>query len=122
MNGTTKKLKVLKFNPVTSFHEEWRTDAIPDVEGKTFVLKEDGSLLVCGDQVIGTDSKIFFIKVSPEGVAGKSDEFRTFSGYAGKVIETYDKGVIMVGTTSPASNGTMIQLIKTDMDYFMLKK
>ena len=68
----------------------WRTDAVMDsknspvtIEGKTFALKDDGSILVCGDQVNGIDSKIFFIKISPEGVAGFSDEFRTFSGYAG---------------------------------------
>ncbi len=123
LNGTTKSLKVLKLNPTSSFQEDWKTDVKNGIEGKTFALKEDGSLLVCGDQAVGTaDSKIYFIKVESNGTAGKSDEFRTFSGYAGKVIETYDRGIIMVGTTAPASNGTMIQLIKTDTDYFMLKK
>lgn len=120
--ATNKSLLLIKLNSSSSFQEVWRTSAFSGLNGKTFVLKEDETILVCGDKVVGTDSKIYFIKVGSDGVAGTSDEFRTFSGYASKIIETYDKGVIMVGTTAPATNGTMIQLIKTDMDYFMLMK
>lgn len=118
ITAINKNLKVLKLN--SSFDRNWKTDSIPSTEGKSFTLKEDGSLLVCGEKIVGTESRIYFVKIDDKGEVYHGDElFRTFSGYVGKVIETNDKGVIIVGTS--LTNGTMIQLIKTDRDLFLLK-
>jgi len=111
-------LKVLKLD--NTYKEKWY-DAIPSTEGKSFSLLEDGSILICGEQIIGAEARIYFATVDPTGVISHGDEyFRTLPGYAGKIIETNDKGVIMVGTTG-STYGTMVQLIKTDKDLFLLK-
>lgn len=116
---STKNFKILKFN--SGYQEEWRTETINAIEGKSFALKEDGTIIVCGEQVVETNSEIHFYKIESNGSMYKGGEIsKTFSGNVGRVIETKDKGIILVGTTS-STYGTMVQLIKTDKDLFLLK-
>ncbi len=91
------------------------------LKAKAFAYQTDGSVMVCSESVSEGNSLIHFIKINPDGSIFNNEEyFKTLGGNASKIIETRDKGLIMVGSTN-STYGTNIQLIKTDKDYFMLK-
>lgn len=118
-NSSRISCKVLLLD--SGFIKISESDAIEDTEGNTFLLRKDGSILFAGNKVIGSKQVITFTKLDNIGSTLKtSTEYRTFSGNVSKIIETNDKGVVMIGTTS--GYGTMVQLIKTDKDLFMLKQ
>ncbi len=100
---------------------EWSYAATGSIEAKSVALKEDGSLMIASESVVGGNSVINFIKINSDGTVFNGEQyFKTFTGNVGRIIETKDKGLIMVGSTNP-TYGTNVQLIKTDKDYFMLK-
>lgn len=119
-NNTSQiSCKVLRLD--SDFTKISESDVIEATEGNTFLLRKDGSILSAGNKVIGNKQVINFTKIDNSGgTLRTSSEYRTFPGYVSKVIETNDAGVVMIGTTS--SYGTMVQLIKTDKDLFMLKQ
>lgn len=91
------------------------------INAAAFAYQADGSVMVCGETGSADAALIHFIKINPDGTIFNSEEyFKTLGGSVGKIIETWDKGLIMVGSTTP-TYGMNIQLIKTDKDYFMLK-
>ena len=116
-NPTLSSTRLTKLN---LFTQEWQTETINEVTGKSVAYNEDGTLMVCGEKTVAGNQEINFIKVSAEGSTDGTQVFRTFSGTAGKLIATKDKGLILVGSTN-STYGVNIQLIKTDKDYFMLK-
>jgi hypothetical protein len=77
--------------------------------------------MICGESIVDGNSIINCIKVDANGSAEYgSQSFRTFQGTISRIIQTKDKGLILVGTTNPTF-GANVQLIKTDMDLFLLK-
>jgi len=112
--------KLLKLNPNLS--EEWSTESISSISGISVAHNDDETLMVCGESVDDeSNSQINFILVNPDGSAYYGQPFfRTFQGRVGRVIQTSDKGLILIGTTN-STYGANVQLIKTDKDYFMLK-
>jgi hypothetical protein len=100
---------------------EWQTELISSITGKTIAYNEDGTLMICGESIVDGNSIINCIKVDANGSAEYgSQSFRTFQGTISRIIQTKDKGLILVGTTNPTF-GANVQLIKTDMDLFLLK-
>lgn len=103
------------------FGQVWLSETFNSVLGRSIAYNDDGTLMVCGDIDEGGLSKIKFIKVNADGTVYMNvDYFKTFLGTARKIIQTKDKGLILVGSTN-ATYGINVQLIKTDKDYFMLK-
>jgi hypothetical protein len=117
-NLTSTKLS--KLNP--NLTEAWSTESISSIAGKSVTYNDDETLMVCGESIDDEDnSQINFILVNPDGSTYYGQQFfRTFQGKVGRVIQTKDRGLILVGTTN-STYGTNVQLIKTDKDYFMLK-
>jgi len=120
-NGQSGGSNLSKLNSDNS--EVWLSETFNSVVGKSVAYCSDGSLMVCGEAVDdGGFSIIKFIKVNADGtVYMNTDYFKTFLGTAEKIMQTKDKGLIMVGATN-STYGTNVQLIKTDKDYFMLNK
>jgi hypothetical protein len=116
--NTLSGTKLYKLN--LNLEKQWETETINSVTGKSLAYTEEGNLFICGESVVEGTSYVNTIKVDATGEAlyGPS-VFRTFQGTLGKVLQTGDKGLILIGTT--ATFGANIQLIKTDKDYFMLK-
>jgi hypothetical protein len=109
------QLKILKYKNYTL---EWESKDPPsDLTGKSFTMQEDGSLFITGDY----NGEINFVKVDSNGDSyyGTSD-YKTIPGNSGKILTTPDNGFILVGNTV-SSVGTMVQLIKTDKDLYLLK-
>lgn len=120
-NGQSGGSNLSKLNSGNS--EVWLSETFNSIVGKSVAYCSDGSLMVCGEAVDdGGLSIIKFIKVNADGTVYMNvDYFKTFLGTVEKVIQTKDRGLIMVGATN-STYGTNVQLIKTDKDYFMLKK
>jgi len=119
-NSIQSSFKVSKLN--LSYSEEWHTESISSIVGKSVAYNDDGTLTICGESILEGNSIINFIKVNADGSTYYGQQyFRTFQGTVGRVIQTKDKGLIMVGTTNE-TYGKNVQLIKTDKNYFMLKK
>jgi hypothetical protein len=55
-----------------------------------------------------------------DGSVQESTELKNFPGDVKSMINTKDNGVIAIGTTSP-EYGTMVRLIKTDAELYLLK-
>ncbi len=112
----------MQLSKLNSSHiEEWKTEMISPVTGKTFVYNEDGTLLIFAETAEDGTTLINTIKVDAGGSTEYgAQSFRTFPGTIGKAIQTNDKGVIFVGTTNPTF-GANVQLVKTDKDLFLLK-
>lgn len=105
----------------TGLSQVWRTDDINSIVAKSVAMKNDGTIIIAGENTLEGTTYINFIKVDNNGeVYYGNDVFRTFQGNVGKVLKTNDDGLILVGTTA-STFGKTIQLIKTDKDYFMLK-
>ena len=118
-NNAQSSTKLSKLN--SSNDEEWHTELISSIAGKSIAYHDDGTLMVCGESVEEGNPAISFIKVDSNGNTDYGPQsFRTFQGTIGRVIQTKDKGLIIVGTTN-ATFGANIQLIKTDKDLFLLK-
>ncbi len=105
----------------TGLSQVWRTNDINSIVAKSVAMKNDGTIIIAGENTLEGTTYINFIKVDNSGEAYYgNDVFRTFQGNVGKVLKTNDDGLILVGTTA-STFGKTIQLIKTDKDYFMLK-
>jgi hypothetical protein len=120
INKNQTSLKLSKLN--SGYIEEWQTETINSITGKSVVYNVDGTLMIGGESVddLG-NSLINFIKINSDGSVYNGQTYRTFLGTIGRLIQTSDNGLIMVGTTNE-TYGKNVQLIKTDKDYFMLKK
>lgn len=120
INKNQTSLKLSKLN--SGYIEEWQTETINSITGKSVVYNVDGTLMIGGESVddLG-NSLINFIKINADGSVYNGQTYRTFLGTIGRLIQTSDNGLIMVGTTNE-TYGKNVQLIKTDKDYFMLKK
>lgn len=120
INNSQSGLKLSKLN--SGYIEEWQTETISSVVGKSVAYNEDGTLMICGESIDDLGNPLInFIKVNADGSVYYGQQFyRTFYGTIGRVMQTKDKGLILVGTTN-STYGTNVQLIKTDKDYFMLK-
>ena len=118
INKNQTSLKLSKLN--SGYIEEWQTETINSITGKSVVYNIDGTLMIGGESVddLG-NSLINFIKINVDG--SLQQFYRTFHGTIGRLMQTNDNGLIMVGTTNE-TYGKNVQLIKTDKDYFMLKK
>lgn len=113
----TSNIKLTKLN--SSNDLVWEYKSTGTIKAKSFAYQSDGSIMICGET--SNDGLIHFIKMNADGTLFQTENyFRTFSGNVARIIETSDKGLIMVGSTS-ATYGKNIQLIKTDKDFFMLK-
>jgi len=55
-----------------------------------------------------------------DGAVQESTDLKNFPGDVRSIINTKDNGVIAIGTTSP-EYGTMVRLIKTDAELYLLK-
>jgi hypothetical protein len=111
--------KLLKIS--TGFVEEWQTESINSISGKTFTYSENGMLLVLGETIVQTNTLINTIEVDDSGITDYgSNSFRTIQGSIENVKFTTDKGFIIIGSTN-ATFGTKLQLIKTDRDLFLLR-
>jgi hypothetical protein len=116
---SSSKVKLCRYN--TNFTEEWHTDLIDGVIGKSVAYNADGTLMICGESKVDGNQVINFIKVKEDGSTGYGAQlFKAFPGTVGKLIATKDNGLILIGSTN-STYGINIQLIKTDKDYFMLK-
>jgi len=108
-------LKILKVN--SDFSINWISDPILNISGKCMTDEINGEIFICGSY----NNEIIFAKVDNNGTSyyGES-EFKKYPGTAGSIINTPDNGLLVVGTTS-GTYGTMVQLIKTDKDLYLLK-
>jgi hypothetical protein len=119
LSNSSSGTQLLKLN--ASHIIEWQTEKIASVTGKSFAYKDDGTIMICGESTEGGVSSINFIKVDASGSTDYGPQsFRNLQGSIERVIQTKDKGLILVGTTN-GTFGSRVQLIKTDKDYFMLK-
>ncbi|RPH30584.1 MAG: hypothetical protein EHM93_15535 [Bacteroidales bacterium] len=116
----TSSTKLSKLD--SNYEWVWDYKSSSPIIAKAFTYQVDGSLMVCGETIVEGNSLLHFIKINPDGTLYKDEGyFKTFGGNVERIIETRDNGLIMVGSTTP-TYGMNIQLIKTDKDYFMLKK
>lgn len=92
-----------------------------DLNAKSLTFRYDGTVLICAEQDDNGINYIHFLKVSNGTLSNGDAFFKTFPGTVSRMIETKDKGFILIGSTND-TYGMNIQLIKTDMDYFMFKK
>lgn len=91
-----------------------------DLEAKSLTFRYDGTVLICAEKDDNGINYIHFLKVSNGALSNGDGFFKTFPGTVSKMIETRDKGYILIGSTND-TYGMNIQLIKTDKDFFMLK-
>ncbi len=120
--GGASNFKLSKLNPDLKTSIWDFKPANSSIFAKALAYQNDGSLMVCGESSADGNPLIHFIKLNPDGSVFNSENyFKTISGNIGKIKETRDNGLIMVGSTA-ATYGMNIQLIKTDKDYFMLIK
>lgn len=105
-------LKILKIN--SDYSIAWESQPIFNFEGKCMTYWNDESFYICGNY----NNEIVFAQVDQDGNA--YDNFKKYPGTAGSIINTPDNGLLIVGTTSN-TYGTMVQLIKTDKDLYLLK-
>lgn len=118
-NSSQSGTKLSKLNANNS--EVWHTESISSITGKTVTYNANGTLMLCGESIVDGNSEINFIQINADGSTNYGDQyFRTLQGTVGKIVKTWDNGLIIVGTTN-STYGTNVQLIKTDKDYFMLK-
>ncbi len=111
--------KLFKLNSSNSVVWDYESSII---KAKSVAYNEDGSLIVCGESEVEGNSQIHFIKINTDGTIYKNEDyFRFFKGTVGRLINTKDNGLLLIGSTND-TYGMNIQLIKTDKDYFMLKK
>ncbi len=115
-NATKTKLSLLN----DSYNEVWSYTNV-DLKAKSVTCRYDGSVIICAEEVVDEISYIHFLKISNGALTNGDAYFKTFPGTVSKMIETKDKGYILIGSTNE-TYGMNIQLIKTDKDYFMLKK
>ncbi len=67
-----------------------------------------------------SNSNIVLSTINNQGeIVRNSSSFNTLPGSVSRIYKTNDKGLIFIGSTS-TTYGTMIQLIKTDSELFML--
>lgn len=119
LTNSSSGMQLSKLNK--NYDIEWQTELIDTIYAKSLARNEDGTFMVCGESLKEGTSLINFIKVDTLGSTENGKEsFRTLQGTVGKLSQTKDKGLILVGTTNPIY-GAMVQLIKTDKDLFMLK-
>lgn len=102
--------------------EVWLSETFNSITGKSIAYNDDGSLMICGESLDdGGFPIIKFIRVNADGTVYMGvNYYKSYLGTVEKVIQTKDKGLILIGATN-ATYGTNVQLIKTDKDYFMLK-
>jgi len=120
-NSSQSYTRLLKLTPDFEEDADWQSEEINSISGKAFASYEDKTQIICGESVQEGNSFINTIKIDALGSAQYGAEsFRTLQGSIGKVKQTKDKGLILVGTTN-ATFGVRIQLIKTDEELFLLK-
>ena len=119
--GSSSQIKLSKLNSDKS--EVWSYVSTGPIIAKSLACQEDGSLMICGEErVDASTTLIHFVKINADGTLFNDEQyFKTIGGNIGRIIETKDKGLIIIGSTNPVY-GRNIQLIKTDKDYFMLNK
>lgn len=80
----------------------------------------DGAIIISGE----TGGSTSFFRVDDSGASAEVYSgqalFKTISGELNSMIKTIDKGLVMVGATA-STYGTMVQLIKTDKNLYLLK-
>lgn len=119
LSTSSSNTKLTLFN--NSFNEVW-SYVNNDVTAKTLTLKYDGTVMICAEKEEDNGiTYIHFLKVSNGTLNNGDTFFKIFPGTVSRMKETKDKGFILIGTTND-TYGMNIQLIKTDKDYYMLKK
>ncbi|BDX36910.1 hypothetical protein CYCD_02650 [Tenuifilaceae bacterium CYCD] len=109
--------KVLKRSSDYPYPQIWETESISNFKGKSITLSQNGELFIVGEY----GNQIQFVEVDSQGAAYYGAEvFLTYPGSVGKIINTVDNGLLVVGSTTSAYN-SMVQLIKTGSDLYLLK-
>lgn len=107
--------KVIKLS--SDYTKIWETESIPNFTGKSITLNNAGEIYIAGEY----GSQIQFAQVDSQGAMYYGAElFSTYPGSVGKIINTEDNGLLVVGSTTSAYN-SMVQLIKTGSDLYLLK-
>lgn len=103
-----------------SLNTVWQTTLSAAMDGGAMTRKTDETIMITG--VNGTDVSFYLLDDlgSSTNVYSGLEEFKIISGDLNSMNKTNDKGLIMVGAT-PSTYGTMVQLIKTDRDLYLLK-
>lgn len=79
------------------------------------LINENTLLLACDNS---SGVTFYRVNISSNGVES-INELKTYSGSVKSILTTKDKGVVCVGTTAP-DYGSMLRLIKTDKDLYLL--
>ena len=112
---TANRSKVNKF--AANYTVEWTAESPLNFSGESLTLKDDGTFFILCEN----NDKMTLVKVDSNGDLYSGDaEFKNLASDAGAIISTPDNGLIIVGSTTSAF-GTMVQLIKTDKDLYLLK-
>ncbi len=107
--------KVIKLS--SDYTKIWETESIPNFTGRSITLNNAGEIYIAGE----SGSQIQFAEVDSQGAMYYGAElFSTYPGSVGKIINTEDNGLLIVGATTSAYN-SMVQLIKTGSDLYLLK-
>jgi hypothetical protein len=104
----------------SNFEEEWQTQSISSITGKTIVPGVDDKQILLGESIDATNFLINTILVNSDGSIENGNDFRTLLGSVETAKPTLDGGLILIGSTN-ATFGTNVQLIKTGQDLYLLK-
>lgn len=103
------------FSISSSLVLQWQSESIPE-EGKSIGFFNESKLAIACQN----DANILFNFFSIEGtLVDGSHSYKSLPGIANGIYSTSDKGLMVVGSTSP-EYGTMLQLIKTATGLFLI--
>lgn len=96
---------------------EWEFDLPFSGQGVAMAQIENNSILFASEDNSGVTFHTIEVL---DGSLQESYDMKSFPGIVKSIINTSDNGVITIGTTSP-DYGTMVRLIKTDEELYLLK-
>lgn len=96
---------------------EWETVIPLSGQGVAMAELSDNIFIVASEN---NSQVIFHTLQILDGSVQETEELKNFPGNVRSIINTNDNGVISIGTTSP-DYGTMVRLIKTDAELYLLK-